>query len=79
LQKDNLKMCEKEMSPKLRVTNIIEESRMDESIKISKETKPMKLKSLVQVARMDEQREKMNAWAESLGYKNKPNKLSYEV
>ena len=65
------------MSTRMRVKMIIDEFRMEETTRMQRETKVAKVKNQVQDARMDEEREKMNAWAESLGY-GRPNKLSYE-
>jgi len=65
------------MSTKLRVKMIVDEFRIDETSRIKREPKVAKVKNLVQDARMDEERDKINSWAESLGY-GRPNKLSYE-
>jgi len=60
------------MRTKLRITQIVNEIRMDDLTKLNKETKITKLKKSVWNARDDERKEQINNWAESLGYP-KPN------
>jgi len=66
------------MSNKLRIMQIVNEIRMDDLTKSNKETQASKLKKEIVNSRYDEEKERLNKWASTLGYK-KPNKLSYEV